>query len=909
MSIDPFGSRATIDTPLGSREIARLDSIDEAERLPYSIKVLLESALRHLDGKAVTEDDVGLIAAYDAKRVVGEIPFVPGRVVLQDFTGVPTVVDLAAMRSAIVRMTDDESAAQKVNPLIPVDLVVDHSVQVDAFARPDALVINSRKEFERNQERYEFLKWGQSGFANFRVVPPATGIVHQVNLEYLAKVVWDDGQWLYPDSLVGTDSHTTMINGLGVVGWGVGGIEAEAAMVGQPIYMLLPEVVGFRLTGRLAEGSTATDLVLRVTEMLREHGVVDKFVEFHGPGLDDMPVANRATIANMAPEYGATVGFFPVDDQTLKYLRLTGREDKLIDTVEQYYKTQGMWREDDRTITYSTTLELDMSTVEPSLAGPRRPQDRITLSAMENQWRADLTTVFGKNGGAKTSTVVSWEDEGGAPVQAGTLMAKSGVEVEYEGERFLLTDGDVVIAAITSCTNTSNPDVMVGAGLVARKAHELGLQRQPWVKSSLAPGSKVVTEYLTSSGLLEDLEALGFYIVGYGCTTCIGNSGPLPEPISKAVNDNELVAVSVLSGNRNFEGRISPDVRANYLASPPLVVAYAIAGTVDWDPISEPLGKDRNGADVYLRDVWPTQEEVAQVVADHVNRGQFVEKYSDVFTGSDEWRAITTPESDIYAWNEDSTYIHEPPFFDGLSSEVTPIAPITGARVLAKLGDSVTTDHISPAGSISPTSPAGQYLVSQGVQPANFNSYGSRRGNDRVMTRGTFANIRVRNELAPGTEGGLTTDFLDDEVKSIYDAAMHYQESGIPLIVIAGSDYGMGSSRDWAAKGAFLLGVKAVITKSFERIHRSNLVMMGVLPLTFVDGQDAASLGLNGSESFDIAIDDTLQPRQVVRVTARAGDGSVKEFDVIARVDTPIEVEYLRNGGILHYVLRSMASA
>ena len=909
MPTDPFGSHATLDTPLGSREIARLDAVEGAEKLPYSIKVILESTLRHLDGKAVTENDVRLVAAYEAKAVAGEIPFVPGRVVLQDFTGVPTVVDLAAMRSAIVRMTGDAGAAQKVNPLIPVDLVVDHSVQVDAFARPDALVINSRKEFERNQERYEFLKWGQSGFANFRVVPPATGIVHQVNLEYLAKVVWDDGQWLYPDSLVGTDSHTTMINGLGVVGWGVGGIEAEAAMVGQPIFMLLPEVVGFRLTGRLAEGSTATDLVLRVTEMLREHGVVDKFVEFHGPGLDDMPVANRATIANMAPEYGATVGFFPVDDQTLKYLRLTGREDKLIDTVEQYYKTQGMWREDGRVITYSSNLELDMSTVEPSLAGPRRPQDRITLSAMENQWRADLTTIFGKNGGAKMSTVVSWEDEGGAPVQAGTLKAKNGVEVEYEGERFSLTDGDVVIAAITSCTNTSNPDVMVGAGLVARKAHEMGLRRQPWVKSSLAPGSKVVTEYLTSSGLLEDLEALGFYIVGYGCTTCIGNSGPLPEPISKAVNDNGLVAVSVLSGNRNFEGRISPDVRANYLASPPLVVAYAIAGTVDWDPIYEPLGKDKDGADVYLRDIWPTQEEVAQVVADHVNQGQFVEKYSDVFSGSDEWRAITTPETDIYAWNEDSTYIHEPPFFEGLSSEVTPITPIIGARALAKLGDSVTTDHISPAGSISPTSPAGQYLVSQGVQPANFNSYGSRRGNDRVMTRGTFANIRVRNDLAPGTEGGWTTDFLDGEVKSIYDAAMHYQEEGVPLVVIAGSDYGMGSSRDWAAKGAFLLGVRAVITKSFERIHRSNLVMMGVLPLTFLDGEDASTLGLDGTETYDVAIDDSLLPRQIVKVTATTGAGLAKEFEAVARVDTPIEIDYLRNGGILHYVLRKMASA
>ncbi|MGH8872620.1 MAG: aconitate hydratase AcnA [Acidimicrobiia bacterium] len=910
MSIDPFGSRALLDTPLGSREIARLDSIEGTERLPYSIKVLLESAFRNLDGKAVTDDDVRRIAAYDATRSEsGEIPFVPGRVVLQDFTGVPTVVDLAAMRSAIVRMTGDESAAQKVNPLIPVDLVVDHSVQVDAFARPDALMINSRKEFERNQERYEFLKWGQSGFANFRVVPPATGIVHQVNLEYLAKVVWDDGTWLYPDSLVGTDSHTTMINGLGVVGWGVGGIEAEAAMVGQPIYMLLPEVVGFRLTGKLAEGATATDLVLRVTEMLREHGVVDKFVEFHGPGLADMPIANRATIANMAPEYGATVGFFPVDDQTLRYLRLTGRDDKLIDTVEQYYKTQRLWRDDDRDITYSSSLELDMSTVEPSLAGPRRPQDRIALSAMQSQWRSDLTNLFGKNGGATTSTVVSWEDEGGLTAPAGVLKAKTGVEVEYEGERFRLTDGDVVIAAITSCTNTSNPDVMVGAGLVARKARELGLERKPWVKSSLAPGSKVVTEYLTSSGLLEDLEALGFYVVGYGCTTCIGNSGPLPEPVSKAVNEHGLVAVSVLSGNRNFEGRISPDARANYLASPPLVVAYAIAGTVDWDPIEEPLGQDRDGNDVYLRDVWPSQEEVARTVATYVNQGQFVERYSDVFTGSEEWRAIGTPESDLYQWDEASTYIQEPPFFAGLTPAVAPIQPVVGARVLAKLGNSVTTDHISPAGNIAPASPAGQYLVSQGVQPAMFNSYGSRRGNDRVMTRGTFANIRVRNQLASGTEGGWTTDFLDGEVKPIYDAAMHYQEAGIPLVVIAGSDYGMGSSRDWAAKGAFLLGVRGVLTKSFERIHRSNLVMMGVLPLTFLEGQNADSLGLDGTETYDIAVDDSLRPRQTVQVTATASDGSVKRFEAIARVDTPIEVEYLRNGGILHYVLRRMATA
>ncbi len=908
MSNDPFGSRALLDTALGSREIVRLDAIEGAEQLPYSIKVLLESALRNLDGKAVTEADVRRIASYDAANVgEQEIPFVPGRVVLQDFTGVPTVVDLAAMRSAIVRMTGDDGAAQKVNPLIPVDLVVDHSVQVDSFNRADSLIINSRKEFERNQERYEFLKWGQSGFANFRVVPPATGIVHQVNLEFLAKVVWDDGQWLYPDSLVGTDSHTTMINGLGVVGWGVGGIEAEAAMVGQPIYMLLPEVVGFRLTGKLAEGATATDLVLRVTEMLREHGVVDKFVEFHGPGLADMPVANRATIANMAPEYGATIGYFPVDDQTLRYLRLTGRDDKLIDAVEQYYREQGMWRDDSHRFTYSSELELDMTTVEPSLAGPRRPQDRISLSVMGTQWRSDLTNLFGKNGGSSTSTVVSWEDEGGQPASTG-LKAKTGVEIEYEGETFQITDGDVVIAAITSCTNTSNPDVMVAAGLVARKARELGLERQPWVKSSLAPGSKVVTEYLSASGLLEDLESLGFFVVGYGCTTCIGNSGPLPEPISQAINENGLVGVSVLSGNRNFEGRISPDVRANYLASPPLVVAYAIAGTVDWDPIHEPIGKDRDGNAVYLADIWPTQEEIAAVVTANVNQAQFVERYSDVFSGSEEWRSITTSESDLYPWDETSTYIQEPPFFVGLSPELKPITGVTGARVLAKLGDSVTTDHISPAGSIAPNSPAGTYLVSQGVQPAMFNSYGSRRGNDRVMTRGTFANIRVRNELAPGLEGGWTTDFLDGEVKSIYDAAMHYREVGTPLIVLAGRDYGMGSSRDWAAKGTFLLGVKAVIAESFERIHRSNLVMMGVLPLTYHKGDSAESLGLDGTETYDIVVDDTLTPRQDVTVRATSADGSVWEFQTTARVDTPIEVEYLRNGGILHYVLRRMAS-
>ncbi|HZD24015.1 MAG TPA: aconitate hydratase AcnA [Acidimicrobiia bacterium] len=907
MSNDPFGARATLETPLGKREVARLDAISGVENLPYSIKVLLESALRNLDGTSVTEADVQEIAAYDATHVKeSEIPFIPGRVVLQDFTGVPAVVDLAAMRAAIVRMTGDEGAAQKVNPLIPADLVIDHSVQVDAFARPDALIINSAKEFERNQERYEFLKWGQSAFANFRVVPPATGIVHQVNLEYLAKVVWDDGEHLYPDSLVGTDSHTTMINGLGVVGWGVGGIEAEAAMVGQPIYMLLPEVVGFRLTGKLSEGATATDLVLRVTEMLREHGVVGKFVEFYGPGLTDMPLANRATIANMAPEYGATVGFFPVDNQTLKYLRLTGREDKLIDTVEQYYKEQGLWRDDSHDITYSAEIALDMGTVEPSLAGPRRPQDRIALSTMKEHWQADLTNIFGKNGGAATSTVTSWEAEGGSAQPA--LKAAETVLVEYEGDTFTLRDGHVVIAAITSCTNTSNPDVMVAAGLVARKVRQLGLQRKPWVKSSLAPGSKVVTEYLTESGLLDDLDALGFGIVGYGCTTCIGNSGPLPGPISEAIHAHDLVSASVLSGNRNFEGRISPDVRANYLASPPLVVVYAMVGSVDWDPIHEPIGTDTDGNDVYLNEVWPTQSEIDSVVGENVHQTQFVSRYSDVFTGSDEWRNITTTESDLYEWNSESTYVQEPPFFTDLTPDVRRLEPIVGARVLAKLGDSVTTDHISPAGSIAVDSPAGKYLVENGVQPPMFNSYGSRRGNDRVMTRGTFANIRVRNELAPGTEGGWTTDFTDGKVKSIYEAAMSYLAHRTPLVVLGGIDYGMGSSRDWAAKGTFLLGVKAVITKSFERIHRSNLVMMGVLPLNFTNGQDAASLGLDGTETFDIEVDDDLSPRQTVRVTATRQDGTSVEFDTIARVDTPIEVEYLRNGGILHYVLRRMAS-
>ncbi len=909
---DPFEARATIETPLGERVVYRLDALrhlGDIDSLPYTIKVLLESVLRNHDGHVVTDDDVQALAQYDASKVEEtEIAFTPGRVVLQDFTGVPAVVDLAAMRAAIVRMTGDEASAQKVNPLVPSDLVIDHSVQVDAFNSGMALQINSEREFERNGERYEFLKWGQSAFSNFRVVPPATGIVHQVNLEYLAKVAWDDGNTLYPDSLVGTDSHTTMINGLGVVGWGVGGIEAEAVMVGQPIYMLLPEVVGFKLTNKLADGATATDLVLRVTQILREHGVVGKFVEFYGPGFADMPLANRATIANMAPEYGATVGFFPVDDQTLNYMRLTGRSEALVETVERYYKLQGMWRDDAREIVYSADLELDMSTVEPALAGPKRPQDRIVLSGMKDQWHYDLAETFGKAAPAGPGTVEEMIDEGGPVIGEPSPEPEDHAVVESDGEVFTLRHGAVTIAAITSCTNTSNPDVMVGAGLVARKARERGLTRKPWVKTSLAPGSKVVTDYLTDSGLMDDLEAAGFYLVGYGCTTCIGNSGPLPEEISVAIHDHDLVVASVLSGNRNFEGRISPDIRANYLASPPLVVAYALAGTVDIDLTSEPLGVDPEGNDVYLREIWPTQSEIADIVRRSVKTGQFTTQYGAVFEGSEEWRAIPTTGDALYSWNPDSTYVQEPPFFQDLGPEVMPIAPIARARVLLKLADSVTTDHISPAGAIAPDSPAGRYLIGHGVERRMFNSYGSRRGNDRVMTRGTFANIRIRNQLAPGTEGGYTADFTDGRVKTVYEASLSYRQAGIPLVVLAGKDYGMGSSRDWAAKGTFELGVKAVIASSFERIHRSNLVMMGVLPLTFPDGEDADSLGLDGSEMFAIDVDDDLQPRQLVKVTATRSDGATTEFMATCRCDTPVEVEYLRHGGILHMVLRRMAA-
>ena len=887
MPHDPFGAAETISTPLGKREVFRLQALSsfgDLEAMPYSIKVLLEAVLRNHDGRTVRDEDVQALAGYDASKIGDtEIAFRPARVVLQDFTGVPAVVDLAAMRSAIVRMTADPAAAKTVNPVVPSDLVIDHSVQVDAFNSPLALLMNSEREFERNKERYQFLKWGQSAFDNFRVVPPATGIVHQVNLEYLAKVLWDDGHRLFPDSLVGTDSHTTMINGLGVLGWGVGGIEAEAAMVGQPIYLLVPEVVGFRLEGSLPEGATATDLVLRVTEMLRSHGVVSKFVEFHGPGLATMPVANRATIANMAPEYGATVGFFPVDEQTTSYLRLTGRDEALVEAVEQYYRLQGLWRDDSRPVAYSSSLSLDLATIRPSVAGPRRPQDRIDLGGVKAAFALELQGAYAGRGSEPATDVV------------------------LDGASFDLANGDVVIAAITSCTNTSNPDVMVAAGLVAKKARERGLTRKPWVKTSFAPGSKVVTDYLTEAGLMGDLEALGFYLVGYGCTTCIGNSGPLPEPVSRAIHDHDLVAVSVLSGNRNFEGRISPDVRANFLASPPLVVAYAVAGTVDLDLTVEPLGHDPSGSPVYLRDLWPTQREIADIVGSSVRGEQFHDEYSGVFDGTEEWQAVEVPTGDLYEWDPDSTYIQEPPFFEGLTPEPSPINPIHGARVLVMLGDSVTTDHISPAGSIGADTPAGMYLLEHGVAKPDFNSYGSRRGNDRVMTRGTFANIRIRNQLAPGTEGGLTTDFTDGIVKTVYEAAQCYRAAGVPLVVIGGKDYGMGSSRDWAAKGAFLLGVRAVIADSFERIHRSNLVMMGVLPLTFLPGANADTYGLDGTETYDIEVGDDLVPRGEIVVTATRADGTTVRFTAVARVDTPIEVEYLRNGGILHMVLRGMA--
>ena len=872
-----FGDRSYIDLP----GLAG-DRLDE---LPYSIRVLLEAAARKCDGASITSEDIENILNWArGKAGLVEIPFAPGRVILQDFTGVPAVVDLAAMRDAIVRMTDDPDAASLVNPLVPCDLVIDHSVQVDAFASGEALSINGNLEFERNGERYRFLKWGQQAFDNFRVVPPAMGIVHQVNLEHLATVVMDDGTWIYPDSLVGTDSHTTMINGLGVVGWGVGGIEAEAVMLGQAVSMVLPEVIGMRLTGELPKEATATDMVLRITEILRAEGVVSKFVEFFGPGLTAMPLANRATIANMAPEYGATMGFFPVDERTVDYMRATGRSDELCATVEECCKAQGLWHDPQKTAKYTKILELDLASVQPALAGPRRPQDRVDLRDMQNNWHQVLVQEFSRDAGEFRTS-----------------------EAQLENGTETLRDGSVVIAAITSCTNTSNPSVMMAAGLLAQKLVARGLRRKPWVKTSLAPGSRVVTSYLESAGLMDDLESLGFHTVGYGCTTCIGNSGPLPDPIRDAIHANDLVACSVLSGNRNFEGRIGADIRANWLASPPLVVAYSVTGTVDIDLQSEPIGVDSDGKPVMLSEVWPTPEEVDAAVRAHVQRDHFETEYATVFEGSEDWRAIDVEGGARYQWDEASTYIQNPPFFADLGDDVSQRSDIEGARVLAKLSDSVTTDHISPAGVIKADSPAGKWLVERGVPVSMFNSYGSRRGNDRIMTRGTFANVRVRNELAPGTEGGFTTDFTTGKVTSIYDAASSAKEAGTPLIVLAGKDYGMGSSRDWAAKGTFLLGVKAVISESFERIHRSNLVGMGVLPLCFAEGESASTLGLTGHEVFDIAIPDDISPGCAVSVRATSNDTTV-EFDAVCRLDTPVEVGYWKQGGILHTVLRRIAS-
>jgi aconitate hydratase len=889
--LDSFGARGTFYTGSGEAVIYRLSALSRAgigdiDRLPFSIKILLENALRNLDGFEVSADDVRNIAQWspDSKSSV-EIPYKPARVILQDFTGVPCAVDLAALRSAMVRVGGD---AAKINPIIPVDLVIDHSVQVDAFGSDAALLINAQFEFERNVERYEFLHWGQKSFSNFKVVPPATGIVHQVNLEYLARVVQLQDGVAYPDTLVGTDSHTTMINGLGVLGWGVGGIEAEAAMLGQPVYMLMPQVVGFKLTGQLPEGATATDLVLIVTQMLRKKGVVDKFVEFFGAGLSTMTLPDRATIANMAPEYGATMGFFPVDDETLNFLRRTGRDEALVELVERYSKEQGLFRTDDMTDpVYTEVLELDLSTVVPSMAGPQRPQDRIQLTDMKDAFRKALVAPV---------------TERGYELPAEKLGSTGIVK---NGHTTPISHGAVVIAAITSCTNTSNPSVMVAAGLLAKKANELGLTRKPYVKTSLAPGSKVVTEYLNKAGLMPHLEALGFNVVGYGCTTCIGNSGPLPAEVSVAIKEGDLVASAVLSGNRNFAGRISPEVKANYLASPPLVVAYALAGTVDIDLNTEPLGVGKDGKPVYLRDIWPTQDEVRSVVQSSLTADLFKEQYGNVYFGNPQWNAIPSADGAVYQWDEDSTYIQEPPFFVDMPLEVTPIQPINGARVLGAFGDSVTTDHISPASSIAKDSPAGRYLIAKGVEPREFNSYGARRGNDRVMTRGTFANIRLRNLLVPGSEGGVTYYLPDGEIMPIYDAGMKYQQDGTPLVILAGRDYGMGSSRDWAAKGTFLLGVKAVIAESFERIHRSNLVMMGVLPLQFLEGQGWQSLGLTGHETFKIPVMDDVQPQQKLEITATADDGTVKKFTAIARLDTPVEVQYYRNGGILQTVLRS----
>ncbi len=927
--VDPFGARDTLSTRSHTVSYYRLDrlaarGVAGVDRLPFTIKILLENLLRRCDGRLVAEEDVLALARWDpsAQR---ELAFLPARVLLQDFTGVPAVVDLAAMRSAVARLG---GAPERINPLVPADLVIDHSVQVDRFGTAFAFQHNVDLEYQRNAERYTLLRWAQRAFRDFRVVPPGTGIVHQVNLEYLARVVQTataGGETVaYPDTLVGTDSHTTMINGLGVLGWGVGGIEAEAVLLGQPLYLLAPEVVGFRLLGRLPEGATATDLVLTVTEKLRKHGVVAKFVEFTGSGLSRLSLADRATLANMAPEMGATVAFFPVDDETLHYLRFTGRDEALVELVERYCKAQGLFRTDETPEPrFTELLELDLSTVEPSLAGPRRPQDRVSLAGVPRSLRAAFPEQFAAGGsragpapgGANPRAEGRFDWEGGTGnesaqptrVTVEPVSRPETVEVAAAGQRATLSHGSAVIAAITSCTNTSNPTVMVGAGLLAKKAVERGLFTGPHVKTSLAPGSRAVTDYLKEAGLLPYLEALRFHLVGYGCTTCIGNSGALPEPVTRAIREHGLVVAAVLSGNRNFEGRIHPQVRASYLASPPLVVAYALAGTVDIDLTTEPLGTDPNGEPVYLRDIWPSMEEIRETIARALRPEVFRRNYARVFEGDERWRNLPVPQGGLYAWDPESTYVQEPPYFAGLEPEPAALQDIRGARVLALLGDSVTTDHISPAGSIPRDSPAGNYLIERGVQPAEFNSYGSRRGNHEVMVRGTFGNPRLRNALVPGREGDWTVHFPSGETVRIFEAATRYQREGTPLLVIAGKEYGSGSSRDWAAKGPALLGIRAALAESYERIHRSNLVGMGILPLQFRPGENVQALGLRGDERFDVeGIADGLSPRQELTVRARRQDGSERAFTAIARVDSPIEVEYLRHGGILPYVLRRL---
>ncbi len=943
-SKNPFGALANIDLPEGRTSFYRIrrledEGVTSIERLPFSVRILLENVLRHAGKGYVTEDDVRAVAAWSPTEAGVNIPFMPTRVVLQDFTGVPAVVDLAAMRAGLSAIGGDP---ERINPQVPADLVIDHSVQVDYFGTPEAYRQNVAREYERNGERYALLRWAQVAFNDFQVVPPGTGIVHQVNLEYLASVVHrrtvDGSNVAFPDTLVGTDSHTTMINGLGIVGWGVGGIEAEAVLLGQPYYMLTPEVVGVKITGRLPEGATATDLVLRVTEMLREQGVVDKFVEFYGSGLSSLTLPDRATIANMSPEYGATVGFFPVDEETLRYLEGTGRSPELVERVGQISRALDLFRTHDTPDPeYTVTLELDLGSIEPSVAGPRRPQDRLRLADLKSSFDRDLTGLlpqgFSLPEGPRPPGLASWNGEGGragAVTEEGGDFPEPGVAtggerhsavtsvldphprvalIELGGREVAITDGSIVIAAITSCTNTSNPSVMVGAGLLAKKAIERGLTVPTWVKTSMAPGSKVVTDYLEASGLLESLDQLGFNVVGYGCTTCIGNSGPLPEPIAEAVKSQGLVVSSVLSGNRNFEARIHPLVRANYLASPPLVVAFALAGRIDLDLLSEPIGTGAEGTPVYLKDLWPSQREIRETVERSLRPGMYQERYGEVFDGDDLWKALPLPKEDVslYEWDESSTYIQNPPFFKGMSLEVPPLSDVRGARVLARLGDSLTTDHISPAGAIPKDEPAGRFLIGHGVKPWEFNTFGARRGNHDVMMRGTFGNVRIKNLLLDGKEGGYTKHLPDGEVMPIYDASMKYQAEGTPLVILAGMEYGTGSSRDWAAKGTSLLGVRAVIARSYERIHRSNLVGMGVLPLQFPEGKWAESLGLDGTEVLDITgIANRLGPSSTVSVVAKKADGSAIEFRADVRLDSDVDVEYYRNGGILHTVLRKM---